>query len=150
MIFHVNNVTIIYMMSKTTQESHIFHKCSFVQGKDLADTIQKSLPIDIQHHIYRSHLWFEAEKKPVCDALLHWWKFDEDVKRLRVETCVMHEKIEILEELMKYATCIDYLCNEDGDFKKCYRKHFIEHKKEFALMSIMESFVVSIMMYKHH
>ena len=33
-----------------------------------------TLPQDLKTHIYRSHLLFDAEQKPICDEVLTWFQ----------------------------------------------------------------------------
>ena len=129
----------------------IFQKRSYVKGLNLADTIQESLPEDLQRHIYSSYLWFEAEKKPLCDDLLHWLNNDKQVKRLKIGYGPeVNKKIKIIEELVQCRVCVEYLCNQDADFNTCYQTHFIEKKRFFQSMSNIESLIYSIMMLKYH
>ena len=138
------------MMNKKSPINHIFHKRRFIQGSDLVETIQQSLPKDIQRYIYLSYLWFEAEKKPICDDLLAWFSLNQDVQNLHVSEGVFDKKIKIVENLLTCSTCVDYLCKQDEDFKRCYQSHFTEKKKGFVLMTKTKSFITSIIMYKHH
>ena len=98
--------------------SDIIEKRRYIKGLNFADTIQKSLPEDIQRYIYSSYLWFDAEKKPLCDDLLHWLNYDERVKRLKIgEGPELNKKIRVIEELVKCPLCVEYLCKKDATSK---------------------------------
>jgi hypothetical protein len=131
--------------------SKILKKRTYEEGVNLAETIQKTLPEDLQRYIYSSYLWFEAEKKPLCDELLHWLNYDEQVKRLKIgEGSELNKKIKIIEELVQCRVCVEYLCKQDKDINACYQYHFIEKERFFKLMSNPESFIYSIVMTKYH
>lgn len=104
------------------------------------------LPDDIKNYIYNEFLWFDVEKKPQCDELLNWYLNDEDAQRLRLNNNVLN----LINELLTCKTSVEYLCSKDAEFKKCYEDHYVKNKKYFDLMSILESFALSILMYKYH
>ena len=131
--------------------SDIIEKRRYIKGLNLAETIDKSLPEDIQRYIYSSYLWFDAEKKPLCDDLLHWLNYDEQVKRLKIgEGPELNKKIRVIEELVQCPVCVEYLCKQDKDINACYQYHFIEKERFFKSMSNPESFIYSIVMTKYH
>lgn len=104
------------------------------------------LPQDLKTHIYRNHLWFDVEKKPICDEVLTWFQKSEEAQRLSLN----EEIVKKVESLLKYKLCIEYLQNHDKQFDNCYNDHYIRNQKAFVLMPRLESFVLSILMYKYH
>ena len=104
------------------------------------------LPQDLKTHIYRQHLWFDVEKKPQCNMVLEWFQKSEEAQRL-----ILNEDIvKRVESLLKNKTCVEYLRKHDNIFDICYMDHYIYNKEGFVLMPRLESFVLSILMYKYH
>lgn len=112
---------------------------------NMVNIIQR-LPPDLKTHIYKTHLWFDAEKKPICDNILHWFKRSEDAQRLTCDDKITNN----LKNLINCKTCVEYLRKHDYEFNKCYNDHYIRNQKNFDLMSKFDSFVLSILMYKYH
>ena len=104
------------------------------------------LPQDLKTHIYRQHLWFDVEKKPICDEVLTWLQKSEEAQRLSLNK----EIVKKVESLLKYELCIEYLRKHDNDFNRNYDYHYIQNRKHFVLMDKLDSFVLSILMYKYH
>ena len=105
-----------------------------------------NLPQDIKTHIYKNHLWFDVEKKHICDEVLKWFQKSEQAQRLSLN----QEIVKNVESLLKNKTCVEYLRQRDNEFDKCYIDHFIYEKEGFVLMPRLQSFVLSILMYKYH
>ena len=105
-----------------------------------------TLPEDLKTHIYRSHLLFDAEQKPICDEVLTWFQKSKEAQRLSLN----EEIVKKVESLLKYKRCIEYLRNHDKQFDNCYNDHYIRNQKAFVLMPRLESFALSILMYKYH
>ena len=104
------------------------------------------LPQDLKTHIYQQHLWFDVEKKPECIMVLEWFQKSEEAQRL-----ILNEDIvKRVESLLKNKTCVEYLRKHDNDFKRNYDYHYIQNRKHFVLMDKLDSFVLSILMYKYH
>ena len=108
--------------------------------------IVETLPLDLKTHIYKTHLWFDVEKKHICDEVLKWFQKSEEAQRLSLNK----EIVKNVESLLKNKTCVEYLRERDYEFNKCYNDHYIRNRKNFDLMSTFDSFVLSILMYKYH
>jgi len=104
------------------------------------------LPQDLKTHIYQQHLWFDVEKKPECNMILEWFQKSEEAQRLILNKDIVKR----VESLLKNKTCVEYLRKHDNIFDRCYMDHYIYNKKGFVLMPKLESFVLSILMYKYH
>jgi len=113
---------------------------------DKVNTIVPLLPMDVQTQIYREHLQFEVEKKPICDKLLDWFLHSKEANRLHVTPYVL----ETMESLLTCKTSMKYLCDHDTEINKCYEDHYIRNNKNFDLMDPLNSFILSILMYKYH
>ena len=116
-----------------------------IVGEKLNNLIIR-LPQDLKTHIYRQHLWFDVEKKPICDDILYWFQKSEEAQRLSLNK----EIVKKVESLLKNKTCVEYLRKHDNVFDKCYMDHYIYKKESFFLMPRLEGFVLSILMYKYH
>lgn len=103
------------------------------------------IPEDINRLIYRDHLWFDMENKPICDDILHWFNSTE-------ASCLKYndEIANKLSCLLNCKTSIEYLRKNDKEFDKCYIDHYIRNRKIFELMTNFESFILSILMHKYH
>jgi len=103
------------------------------------------LPPDLKTHIYKQHLWFDVEKKHICNEILDWFNSTE-------ASCLKYndEIANKLSCLLNCKTSIEYLRKNDKEFDKCYIDHYIRNQKYFELMSIFESFILSILMHKYH
>lgn len=110
------------------------------------NTIVPILPMDIQTQIYKDYIEFDAEKKPICDKLLKWFLHSKEANRLHVTPYVL----ETMESLLTCKISMKYLCDHDTEIKKCYEDHYIHNKKHFVLMDPLNSFILSILMYKYH
>ena len=108
--------------------------------------IVERLPLDLKTHIYKTHLWFDVEKKHICDEVLKWFQKSEEAQRLSLNK----EIVKNVESLLKNKTCVEYLRERDSEFDKCYMDHFIYEKKGFVLMHTLHSLILSILMYKYH
>ena len=113
--------------------------------KNLNSNISQ-LPQDLKTHIYQQHLWFDVEKKPECNMVLEWFQKSEEAQRLSLNK----EIVKKVESLLKNKTCVEYLRKHDNIFDRCYMDHYIYNKEGFVLMPRLESFVLSILMYKYH
>lgn len=105
-----------------------------------------TLPQDLKTHIYRSHLLFDAEQKPICDEVLTWFQKSKEAQSLALNENVVKK----VEYLLTNKRCVEYLRNHDKQFDNCYNDHYIRNQKAFVLMPRLESFALSILMYKYH
>lgn len=112
---------------------------------DQSHPIVPLLPMDLRIQIYQDHLWFEAEKKPLCDEILDWFLHDEQAHRLNINPI-----IDRIQDIIECKESMKYLCEKDQNIKHCYEYHYKQNRKYFDLMDKMESFVLSILMYKYH
>ena len=119
-----------------------------VCNKKDCEKILKQLPLpeDVTKLMYNSHLAFDIEKKPLCDAFLQWLNHSEEAKTLRPTS----EIYQLNDQLLLSKDCVAYLRKHDSTINLCYEEHFIRRKKTFVLMNVNESFMVSILMYKYH
>jgi len=121
---------------------------SFIDKTDdnlLNNNIQR-LPQDLKTHIYRNHLWFDVEKKPICDNVLYWFQKSKEAQHLNKNDEITNK----VGYLLKCKTCVEYLRKHDSEFDNCYNHHYIRNQKNFDMMSRLNSFVLSILMYKYH
>lgn len=104
------------------------------------------LPTDIQRKIYNDHLQFELEQKPICDEMLDWFLNDKKAKSLNMTPSI----VKTMGKLIQCKHSVKYLCDNDKEIKNCYDHHYIKNQKYFDLMDELDSFVLSILMYKYH
>ena len=103
------------------------------------------LPMDLRIQIYKDHLWFEAEKKPLCDEILEWFLHDEQAQRLNINPIM-----DRIQDIIECKHSMKYLCKKDKDIYRCYDHHYIKEQKNFDLLNKLDSFILSILMYKYH
>ena len=113
---------------------------------DRSNNNVSDLQTDIQCKNYNDNLRFEVEQKPICDEMLHWFLHDEKAHRLNMPPSI----VETMDNLLQCKRSIKYLCDNDAEIKRCYEDHYIRNKKNFELMDELDSFVLSILMYKYH
>jgi len=109
---------------------------------DLVKTIRliNSLPDDVMRHIYEEYF-------VGIDACNKYLELLTCEKSRRLE---FSHLIEPTRKLLEYPCAVEYLCNKHEVFKKMYIEHYIQNKKAFLLMDMLNSFVVSILMYLYH
>jgi len=105
-----------------------------------------NLPQDLKTKIYKQYFWFDVEKKPKCDCIIDWFQNSDDAQKLRRNDNILNT----INKLLKNETCIEYMRNQDKEFNSCYIYHYIDNKQNFVKLSKLESFVLSILMYKYH
>lgn len=89
---------------------------------------------------------FEVENKPICDEMLHWFLHDEKAHRLNTPSDIVNT----MGKLIQCKHSVKYLCENDKEINNCYEHHYIKKQKYFDLMDELNSFVLSILMYKYH
>lgn len=89
---------------------------------------------------------FEVENKPICDEMLDWFLHNEKAHRLNTPPDIVNT----MGKLIQCKHSVKYLCENDKEIKHCYDHHYIKNQKYFDLMDELNSFVLSILMYKYH
>ena len=100
----------------------------------------KALPVDVRRQIYDEY--FACKEK--CDLFLEKLK-SEGAQRLEYQKLVGDVLV-----LLDSRCAMEYLCEKDAEFRCCYNTHYVEKKKMFVRIDTLNSFVLSILMYKYH
>lgn len=101
-----------------------------------------SPPVDITD----VNLLSEFENKPICDEMLYWFIHNEKAHRLNTPSDI----VITMGKLIQCKHSVKYLCENDKEINHCYDHHYIKNQKYFDLMDELNSFVLSILMYKYH
>lgn len=100
----------------------------------------QDLPDELKDHIFKE--FFELRND--CDYFLDWlegnYRLDKDIKEVDKK----------VENILKTPLAVEYLLKKSEIIKNCYQDHFISNRKNFELMSLNHSFIVSILMYMWH
>jgi hypothetical protein len=88
----------------------------------------------------------EFENKPICDEMLDWFLNNKQAKSLNMTPSI----VKTMGKLIQCKHSVNYLCDKDKEIKHCYDHHYIKNQKYFDLMDELDSFVLSILMYKYH
>jgi hypothetical protein len=110
---------------------------------DLKKTIRliQALPDDVSRHIYEE--FFEA--KTTCTEFLNLLL--KDVRSHRLE----HKHLtEITGRLIQHGCAVEYLSKHCKVFNDMYKAHYIDKKKYFLQLNVLDSFVLSMLMYLYH
>jgi hypothetical protein len=98
------------------------------------------LPDDVARHIYEEY--FVA--KETCNLFLDLLQTDAsqnlDYKPL----------LGPVQRLLDHPCSVEFLCNHNVAFKQMYTQHYVHKKKYFVQMNMLESFVLSILMWLYH
>ena len=104
------------------------------------NSLINSLPDDVNRHIYEEYF-------VGIDACNDYLKLLESEESTRIEYAHL---IQPTRNLLQHPCAIEYLCSKHEIFKKMYKEHYVNHNKWFDLMPLLESFVVSILMWLYH
>ena len=110
---------------------------------DLKKTIRliKALPDDVSRHIYEEY--FEA--KTLCTEFLNLLLKDKRSHRLEYT-----HLIPITSHLLEHECAVQYLSKHCKVFNDMYKAHYIDKINYFAQASVLNSFVLSMLMYLYH
>ena len=108
----------------------------------LAKTIRliNSLPDDVMRHIYEE----DFVGIDTCNKYLALLKSAES------QSLNYKPLMDLTRRLLEYPFAIEYLCSKHPIFKQMYIKHYIQNKKSFVQMNMLESFILSILMHLYH
>ena len=110
---------------------------------DLKKTIRliKALPDDVSRHI--SEEYFEA--KTTSTEFLNLLLKDERSHMLE------HTHLtEITSRLIQNARAVEYLSKHCEVFNNMYKIHYIDKAKIFVQTNVLDSFIISMLMYLYH
>lgn len=99
-----------------------------------------SLPDDILRHMYEEYF----VGKETCDIYLISLE-NENSKRLEHKPL-----LDQTERLLKHPCAVEYLRRKHKVFDLIYKEHYIENKKGYVQLDMLESFVLSLLMWLHH
>ena len=110
---------------------------------DLKKTIRliQALPDDVSRHIYEEY--FEA--KSTCKEFLNLLLKDKRSHHLEYKHLT-----EITKRLIQHECAVEYLRKHCKVFNDMYKAHFINKVNYFAQMNVMDSFILSMLMYLYH
>ena len=77
-------------------------------------------------------------------------KYLELLKSEESQRLVYDHLIDPTRRLLEYPCAVEYLCSKHPIFKRMYIEHYVQHQKMFGLMTVLESFIVSILMHLYH
>lgn len=101
----------------------------------------QALPDDVSRHIYEEY--FEA--KTTCKEFLKLLLNDNRSHRLE------HKHLtEITGRLIQHECAVEYLSKHCKVFNDMYKAHYIDKKKHFDNLNVLDSFVLSMLMYLYH
>ena len=102
--------------------------------------LNRRLPDDVLRHIYENYI----VGIETCDRYLEMFKTDESIKLNHFPL------IEPTRLLLEHPCAVEYLCKKHVIFNKMYTQHYVEMKKWFERLNILDSFVLSILMFLYH
>jgi hypothetical protein len=110
---------------------------------DLKKTLSliQALPHDVSRHIYEEY--FEA--KTTCKEFLHLLLKDK-----RSHSLEYNHLTEITKRLIQHECAVEYLRKHCKVFNDMYKVHFINKEKKFVQMNVLDSFILSMLMYLYH
>ena len=110
---------------------------------DLKKTISliQALPDDVSRHIYEEYF----EVKPMCTEFLNLLL--EGKRSHRLEYAHLTE---ITSRLIQHACAVEYLSKHCKVFNDMYKIHYIDKAKIFVQTNVLDSFVLSMLMYLYH
>ena len=104
------------------------------------ERMNRRLPDDVLRHIYEEYI----VGIETCDRYLKMYESDESQK-------LNHKQlIEPTRLLLEHPCAVEYLCMKHAVFKKMYIEHYVEGKKWFVQLNLLESFVLSIFVWLYH
>jgi hypothetical protein len=102
--------------------------------------LNRRLPDDVLRHIYEEYV----VGIETCNRYLKMYESDEARK-------LDHKQlIEPTRRLLKHPCAVEYLCKKHKTFEKMYIEHYVVGKKWFVQMNMLESFILSILMWLYH
>ena len=99
-----------------------------------------SLPDDVLRQMHEEYFF----AKDTCDRYLISLSNDNS-KRLQHKPL-----LEPTEKILKNPYAVEYLRSKHIVFDQMYREHYIENKKGFVRLNMLESFVLSLLIWLHH
>jgi hypothetical protein len=93
--------------------------------------IIEKLPDDIQKKIYYDYLEIDILYQEIMN-IIYSSSLNEEYNLFKV--------IKMLDYILSKEKLVNYLCNNDEDFKIAYKYHIINKKHKFKLLTPLESF----------
>ena len=110
---------------------------------DLKTTLRliQSLPEEVSRDIYNEY--FEA--KTTCTEFLNILLNDK-----RSHSLDHRHLTEITKRLIQHECAVEYLRKHCKVFNDMYKAHYLDEKKYFVHMDVLDSFIISMLMHLYH
>lgn len=121
-----------------------FYKYEPVSKESLLEFLRLPLPSEIKRTIYEAHF---------KNTIIYNKKYDLLMQQvLSEESCRLNSAnlVPMIKTVIENPNFLEFVRHKNELFSRLYREHYIENKKYFKLMDVLNSLAASWLMYLYH